>query len=73
MHLITDKHMPLQLRGGIIRQLDIAIELEHAARSIGLQGLVVKADIPNTRRGILGVTGLGGIDEELLAGGMGAQ
>ena len=73
MHLIAHKHVPLQLGVGIGRQLDIAIEPEDAPRGLGLQRIVEKVDIPHAGRGILAVFGLGGVDEELLAGGMGAQ
>ena len=73
MRLIPHKHMPLQLRIRIRRQLHIAIELEHLLRPVGLQRLIIKPNIPNPRRRILGRLGLRLVDKELLAGRVRAQ
>ena len=57
----------------MLSQDNVAGDAEDFFRHAGrLEGLVVEAHIPDAGSAVLGCTGSGRIEEELLAGGVGA-
>ena len=65
---------PLIRHRRVLSQDDVAGNTEHPLRYTGgFERLVVETDVPNARSAVLGSAGSGFVEEELLAGGVGAQ
>ena len=69
--LVVDETLELLANLGLGAEVDVALEAEDTGR--GVEGLAVVLDIPDAGGAVLGGTGLGRVDVELLAGRVGTE